>query len=134
MANEPTPAEAAAQKEQAAQLAEQEAQVQAAQVNRNVPAAADEAETDDGPADRAPRVWLAYNPQSGVQFGHVPTQGSGANGELTPDETQHYLTRAEYEQATKADPPIYQRARKTDLRPNVPYVGDVKEAAGHGES
>ena len=83
---------------------------------------------DDEPVDRAPRVWLAYNPASGKRYGHIPTQGSGQQGELTPDEVQAYFTRAEYDQATKVDK-TYSRARKAELRPTSPY-----EVATDGES
>src|SRR5690349_12631493 len=117
-----------AQDEQAAQVAQQEAQVQAAKPSKAAPPAdvADDA-PDDTPADRAPRVWLAYDPASGKRYNHIPTQGSGAGGELTPDEVQAYFTRAEYDQATKQDK-TYVRARKTDLRATAPY-----EVTANGE-
>ena len=89
---------------------------------------ADDAEPDETLSDRAPRVWLVYNADSGKRYGHIPTQGSGKGGELTPDEVQAYFTRAEYDQATKVDK-TYSRARKAELRPTSPY-----EVATDGES
>ena len=117
-----------AETEQAASVAEQEAQVQAAQPRQTAPADVPDDAPDTDPADRAPRVWLAYDPKSGRRYNHIPTQGSGAHGELTPDEVQAYFTRAEYDQATKVDK-TYSRARKADLRPTSPY-----EVSANGES
>src|SRR5690349_4951566 len=116
-----------AKDEQAAQVAEQEAQIAAAKPSRAQTADVADDAPDTEPADRAPRVWLAYDPKSGKRYNHIPTQGSGAGGELTPDEVQAYFTRAEYDQATKQDK-TYVRARKTDLRATTPY-----EVTANGE-
>ena len=139
MAEETAPADA--QAEQAAQVAEQEAQIAATRRRQEAADVADDAEpSDDETSDRAPRVWLIWNKDQDRRYGHIPTQGSGANGELTPDEVQRYFTRALYKEATARDPdgkrkPMYLRARKADLRPNRPYVGDaVKEETANAES
>lgn len=117
-------AEDQAQAEQAAQAA----QVQAAQPRQAAPAdVPDDAEPDETGA-QAPRVWLIWNKDQDRRYNHVPTQGSGVNGELTPDEVQAYFTRAEYDQAMKIDK-TYSRARKADLRPTSPY-----EVTTDGES
>ena len=115
-------AEDQAQAEQAAQAA----QVQAAQPRQAAPAdVPDDAEPDETGA-QAPRVWLIWNKDQDRRYNHVPTQGSGVNGELTSDEVQAYFTRAQYKDATARDPdgkikPMYLRARKAELRPTAPH-------------
>lgn len=125
-----------AQDTQAAQVAQQEAQVQAAQPHPAPPADVpdDSDPPDDGKSTQAPAVWLIWNKDQDRRYNHIPTQGSGANGELTPDEVQAYFrTRALYDEATKRDPdgkikPMYLRARKAELRPTAP------QEVNHGES
>jgi hypothetical protein len=67
-------------------------------------------------APQPPHVWLAWNKERGIRYGHVPTEGSGEHGELTPDEVQQYFqTRAFYDQATQIDQ-AYSVVAAADLR------------------